>query len=212
MSNLPFSSPNINNEQNPDQPPPVYNLPPGQGYPPGAPPSPYANYSSPPPIPGYTPYGYQPYHHRPDRTGDLVGFWPRAVALFIDSLIISIPTAIFNGVLNAMIQPLWNDWGTWTASQYTFGWSSTMIFWGLYAWFCYTNLRGNTLGKSVMGIKLINQDGSKPSLPTFLLHFTVGYWINQAVFCLGYIWSIFEPNKQTLGQKVLKDLTVRGKW
>ena len=35
MSNLPFSSPNLNSEQNPDQPPPVYNLPPGQGYPPG---------------------------------------------------------------------------------------------------------------------------------------------------------------------------------
>jgi uncharacterized RDD family membrane protein YckC len=208
MSNFPVSPPNLNNDQNPDQPPVVYN-PPGQSYQPDAPSSP--NYPS-PPIPGNTPNGYQPYYYPQKRAGELVGFWPRAIALLIDSLIISIPTGIFNGLLNVLIHPFWNDWGNLPASQYTFGWSTSIIFWGLYAWFCYTNLRGNTLGKSVMGVKLINPDGSKPSLQTYLLHFTVGYWINQVVLCLGYIWAIFDTNKQTWGQKIFKNLTVRGNW
>jgi uncharacterized RDD family membrane protein YckC len=210
MNNLPFSPPNLNTDQNPDQPPVVYNPPPVQAYPPGV--QPYSNYS-PTPIPVNTPYGYYPpYYNRPVIAGELVGFWPRAIALIIDSFIISIPTGIFNGVVNLIIHPFWNDWGNWPASQYTFGWSTSMIFWGLYAWFCYANLRGNTLGKAVMGIKLVNQDGTKPSLQAFLLHFTVGYLANQAVLCLGYIWAIFGTNKQTWGQKIFKDLTVRGNW
>jgi uncharacterized RDD family membrane protein YckC len=87
-----------------------------------------------------------------------------------------------------------------------------IIFWGLYAWFCYTTLRGNTLEKSVMGIKLINPDGSKPSQATYLLHYMVGYWVNGLVICLGYIWATFDANHQTWGQKIFKDLTVRGNW
>jgi uncharacterized RDD family membrane protein YckC len=215
MSNLPFSPPELNHNQNPDRPPTAYSPPPGQSYPPGTPlnpnnpPPPF-----PPPLPGNTPYGYRPYYYNytPAVAGELVGFWPRAIALIIDSIIIGIPTGIFNGFLNLMVHPFWNDWGGWPASQYTFGWSTSIIFWGLYAWFCYTNLRGNTLGKSVMGIKLVYADGSKPSLQTYILHFSIGYWINQAVLLLGYIWAIFDANKQTWGQKIFKDYTVRGNW
>lgn len=211
MSNLPVSPPDITSDQNSEQPPTEYNPSPGQSYSPVA----SANLNYPPypaPIPRNVPYGYQPYYYRPDRTGELVGFWPRAVALILDSIIISIPTAIFNGVLNLVIHPMWNDWWNWPVAQYTFGWSTSIMFWGLYAWFCYNNLRGNTLSKSVMGIKLINLDGTKPSLQTYLLHFTVGYWINQGGLCVGYLWAIFATNKQTLGQKIFKDLTVRGRW
>jgi uncharacterized RDD family membrane protein YckC len=179
--------------------------------PPNSGPPPY--YPPPPPYPGYPPHGNQPYYIYPRRlemAGELVGFWPRAVAVILDSIIVSIPSGIFYGILNAITRPFWNDY--WPGSQYPFGWTGSMIFWGLYAWFCYTNLHGNTLGKSVMGIKLVNPDGTKPTLPTFLLHYTVGYWINGLVIGLGYIWAAFDASKQTWGQKIFKDLTVRGNW
>ena len=72
--------------------------------------------------------------------------------------------------------------------------------------------QGNTLGKSVMGIKLVNPDGSKPTLQTFLLHYTVGYFINGLVLGLGFIWVLIDPYKQTWGQKLFKDSTIRGNW
>ena len=216
MSNLPFSPPNPDTNQNPDQPSTIYYPPVGQSNPPGPGMPPDPNNPppfSPPSIPGNTPYNYRPYYYTtPVVAGELVGFWPRAFALFIDSIIISIPSGIFYGLLNILINPFWNTWGNWPGPQYPFGLSASVIFWGLYAWFCYTNLHGNTLGKSVMGVKLINVDGSKPTLGTYLLHFTIGYWINGMVLCLGYLWVAFDANKQTWGQKIFKDYTVRGNW
>lgn len=217
MSNIPISPPDPGTNQPTNQPPPTGYYPPGQPYPPGTPPNlntpPYYP-PPPPPVPGNVPYGYRPYNYdnNPIVAGELVGFWPRAVALIIDSIIVSIPTGIFYGMLNVLVHPFWNDWGNFPGPQYPFGLSSSIVFWGLYAWFCYTSLRGNTLGKSVMGLKLINADGTKLSFTTYMLHFTVGYWLNGLIICIGYLWAVFDANNQTWGQKLFKDYTVRGNW
>lgn len=183
------------------QPPPIYN-----NY----------NYASPPPgqpnHPDNNRY-FPPYSYEPPLVTANVGFWSRAVALFIDSLIVGIPTGLFYGFLNLIFRPFWNDWsGVGFSSHYPFGWTTSIIFWGLYAWLCYTYLNGNTLGKTVMGLKLINPDGSKPTMSTFILHYSIGYWLNGLVICLGYLWAVFDPYHQTWGQKLFKDLTVRGQW
>lgn len=188
-----------------DNPPPYGGFPPpGQNYtPPGY------NYRPGPPPP-YTPppYDYRPPYGYPSREeGQLAGFWPRFVATLLDGFIIGIPSSIFYGLFAL----------SWVSDRWIFGnypgsWGVSMIGWGLYALFCYHVLNGNTLGKSVMGIKLVNPDGSKPTLATFLLHYTVGYVINGLVFCLGFLWVLFDPYKQTWGQKLFKDSTVCGKW
>lgn len=228
MSNASFTPSSPPNDPNQDRSTPPYN-PPDQGFPPPGPgqetppdagpgqftpPPEFRSGPIPPPYRGYPPYGNRPYYnpYQTEVYGELVGFWPRAIALMLDSIIVSIPSGIFYGILNGIMRPFWNEWGNWPPSQYSFGWTGSIIFWGLYAWFCYTNLRGNTLGKSVMGIKLVNPDGTKPTMQTFLLHYTIGYWLNGLIIGLGYIWAIFDNSKQTWGQKLFKDLTVRGNW
>ncbi|HEX2909717.1 MAG TPA: RDD family protein [Chloroflexia bacterium] len=220
----------MSNDQNPNpgsqsnrpqyQPPAGYDSPSGQGFPsagtgyppPGANYDPRYNYGAPPP-PTQPPYGYQPYGYGgPVTEANLASVGKRFIALIIDSIIVNIPTSILYAILAAIIHPVWGGWGEWDAPNYPFRWSASIVFWGLYAWFCYMSLHGNTLGKSVMGIKLVNQDGTKPSMQTFILHFTIGYWINGLVLGIGFIWAIFDPGKQTWGQKVFRDSTVMGTW
>jgi uncharacterized RDD family membrane protein YckC len=162
-----------------------------------------------PPPPGYNypPYDYrQPYY----KQGTLVGFWSRFVATVIDGFIVGIPTGIITAMLSISIVS--TNFQFKVFPEYTYNWGIGMLFWGLYAWFCYANFNGNTLGKRVMNIKLINPDGTKPTLQTFLLHYTVGYFVNGLIMSLGFLWVIFDNQKQTWGQKLFKDLTVTGNW
>ena len=139
-----------------------------------------------------------------------MGFWPRFVATLIDSILVSIPSSLAYGLL--FLTTLgWTFDRNWSW-QFGPSWGTSVIVWGLYAWFCYSYLNGNTLGKKVMGIKLVNPDGSKPTLATFVLHYTIGYLVNGVAICLGYLWVIFDPYRQTWGQKLFKDSTVTGSW
>jgi uncharacterized RDD family membrane protein YckC len=227
MSNLPISQQQTGvpvTEQNPVLPPESPSHLTGNDTGPGPgprylPPIYYSsgNYSQPPgpypAPPGYPPTQYQSFNYQSNVRGEVAGFRPRVLAMLIDGFIIGIPSSIFYSLFTLVVfGPFLADWNTWGATHYPFSWGSSIIFWGLYAWFCYTFLKGNTLGKSVMGIKLVNPDGSKPTLQTFLLHYTVGYFINGLVLGLGFVWVLFDPYKQTWGQKLFKDSTIRGNW
>jgi uncharacterized RDD family membrane protein YckC len=166
----------------------------------------HGNYP-PPPGYGYSPYDYrQPYY----QTGQLVGFWSRFVATIIDGFIVGIPTGIVTAMLSLSL--VTTNFQFKVFPEYPFNWAIGMAFWGLYAWLCYSNLNGNTIGKKVMNIKLINPDGTKPGLQTFLLHYTIGYFLNGLIMALGFLWVVFDNQKQTWGQKLFKDMTVRGNW
>ena len=181
-------------------PPPGYNNTPANnqyGIGPGTPPP-------------YRDYGPPPYRSPYLREGQVAGFWTRFVATLIDCVLVSIPSGILSSLL------------FWTTFHWTFddnwggyfgpGGGTSIIIWGIYAWLCYTYLNGNTIGKRVMGIKLVNPDGTKPSLPIFVLHYTIGYLVNGVVIGLGFLWVIFDPYCQTWGQKIFKDSTVFGRW
>ncbi len=89
---------------------------------------------------------------------------------------------------------------------------ASIVMWALYAWFCYTYLAGNTVGKKIMSIKLVTADGNKPSLQTYLLHYSIGYAVNGLVLCLGFLWALFDADNQTWGQKLFNTYTVSGNW
>ena len=137
-------------EQNTVLPPQSPQPPTGNEYGPGPDPS-YlppiyyssGNYSQPPgpylAPPGYPPIQSQPYIKWSNVRGDVVGFRRRVLALLIDGFIIGIPSSIFYSLFTLVVfGPFIADWNTWGATHYPFSWSSSIIFWGLYAWFCYT--------------------------------------------------------------------------
>ena len=87
------------------------------------------------------------------------------------------------------------------------GWA----IWSVYVWICFRVSSYNTIGKQVLGIRLIKVDGSRPPLKTQIGHYTIGYFLNSLCL-LGWLWPLWDDSKQTWGQKVFGTFTVYGTW
>ncbi len=187
---------------------------PPEGYTPNYPPPPpegYRDYNQPGYPPPYTNmYGYQMGQTRVETAPATT----RLLAYLIDSLIVGIPAGIINGLFALIFSLAGLAFWNWNmgALNIQIGSGFTALFWGIYAYFCYFYFGGNTLGKKIMGIRVVNEDGSKPSATTFILHFSVGYFLNGLIFGLGYLWALWDANGQTWGQKVFRTRTVAGNW
>ena len=66
----------------------------------------------------------------------------------------------------------------------------------------YWNKSGQTIGMKLTGIKVVRQDGSLMSYVRAALRATVGYWISDLVFGLGYIWAAFDSEKEAWHDKI----------
>lgn len=77
-----------------------------------------------------------------------------------------------------------------------------------YAIFMLTKY-GATLGKMALGIKVVKQDGGENLNPVdAFLREVVGKFLSS-LFLLGYIWMLWDPNKQTWHDKIAKSLVVK---
>ena len=79
---------------------------------------------------------------------------------------------------------------------------------GIYylAFLALTN--GKTVGKMVCGLRVVRQDGDEISLLTAFLRNVVGYMLS-GIFALGFIWAIFDKEKQTWHDKLARTYVVR---
>lgn len=62
--------------------------------------------------------------------------------------------------------------------------------------------RGQTLGKMALGLRVVGPDGNNPSLLRALLREVPGKWISGVVFCLGYLWMLWDEGQQTWHDKI----------
>lgn len=69
---------------------------------------------------------------------------------------------------------------------------------------------GLTPGKYLLGIRVIKSDTGLPaSFWRMLLRETIGRWVSAFLCALGYIWAIFDANKQGWHDKIAKTLVIR---
>ena len=121
---------------------------------------------------------------------EYIGFWTRFGAAIIDGVVISLASfALF---------------------RFTFGISGVpqiLLLW-LYYWL-FTGLRGQTLGKMVFGIKVVNAEGSIPGLGIAALREIPGKIVSFIVLCLGFFWIIWDRRKRGWHDKIAKTYVVR---
>ena len=72
---------------------------------------------------------------------------------------------------------------------------------GLYYWLL-TGIRGQTLGKMAVGIKVVNNQGNKPGLARAALRESIGKTISTLVLLLGFFWVIWDSRKQAWHDKL----------
>lgn len=61
---------------------------------------------------------------------------------------------------------------------------------------------GQTLGKRALGVRVIGPDGSPPGFLRAVLRESIGKYISEFVFCLGYLWMLWDDDQQTWHDKI----------
>lgn len=132
------------------------------------------------------------------------GFWIRFVAIFIDGIIL--------GIITSIIQFLLLGFGTIHTSAFvglvlltTLLQIGVSIFY--LSWFLVTY--GQTPGKMIVKIKVVQADGLPNSWGTILLRESIGRIISSAIIDIGYIWAAFDNKKQGWHDKIAGTYVVK---
>lgn len=72
----------------------------------------------------------------------------------------------------------------------------------------YPSKTGQTLGKKVIGIKIVNYQGETPSLLIFLLREIIAKNISSWFLFIGYFWMLWDKKNQTWHDKIARTYVV----
>jgi len=222
MSNYPPPPP-----QDPNQPPqnPYGNQPPppnpyGQAPPPQQPPQ-QPGYGQPPPQQGYGQpqpgYGQPPAYGQPgygqggfSPFGPYAGWGTRLAAYLIDALIAVGAGLIFiivGAVLLGSADP-----GETSVPGLLIMILGYIVIFAVQIWnsVLKQGSTGQTIGKGVMGIKVIGENTGQPlggggAFVRWLMH----AFIDGAICYLGFLWPLWDSKKQTWGDKVASSVVVQ---
>ena len=125
----------------------------------------------------------------PEISVEYMGFWIRFGAALIDGVVISLISLVFSFAPGAgRVFAIFMPW--------------------LYYWL-FTGLWGQTLGKMAVGIKVVNDDGSAPGLGRAALREIPGKILSWIVIFLGFLWIIWDGQKQGWHDKIASTCVVR---
>lgn len=124
------------------------------------------------------------------------GFWIRFVAVIVDGIIVSIASAIVIAIMKSIV-------GEFYGANF-FGY---VITWAYYIFM--TDRYQATLGKKLLGLKVVNEDFTKAPLGNIVLRETVGKIISSIILLIGYIMVAFNKKKRALHDIVSGTVVIR---
>lgn len=68
---------------------------------------------------------------------------------------------------------------------------------------------GATVGKRMLGIRVVGRDGRYISLGRSFLREVIGKWISGVFLSLGYLWAVWDKDKQAWHDKIASTYVVR---
>ncbi len=139
------------------------------------------------------------------------GVGKRFVAEIIDGIIIGIPIAIIAGIGGAM-NAATNADGTAQPSPV----GIVLIVIAIILGTLYEPLmtarkgarNGQTIGKGLMGVRVVRTDGAPVTAGTSWLRFIIKQLISGSVLYLGFLWALWDKNKQTWHDKIANTYVV----
>ena len=124
---------------------------------------------------------------------EYAGFWIRLLALIIDYLILLSPLFVLLLVVGAFAgrDLLWiGDSIAFVLAVGFFAYNIAMI-----------TRFGGTIGKLLLGLRVVDLKGNYPNLPKSVLREIIGKWVSY-IFYLGFIWVAFDDKKQGWHDKI----------
>lgn len=124
--------------------------------------------------------------------GELADLGSRLVAIIIDGIILAVIGWLIGLIL----------------SNSGLGWGASFLLGVAYNAYFWTQNNGQTPGKKLMNIRVVKVDGSPLQIGDAVIRY-IGYYINSFVFAIGWIWALFDENKQGWHDKLASTLVVR---
>ena len=137
---------------------------------------------------------------QPAISGEYVGFWVRLGAWLIDLVAI---VAIFIALTILSL------FGSFALDFLNFGFLILLLPW-LYFWL-FTGLKGQTPGKMLVGIKVVDGQGNVPGLGRAALREIVGKPISTIPFFLGFLWIGLDRRKRGWHDKIARTSLLRSR-
>lgn len=151
---------------------------------------------------------------------ELSGWWARAGALIIDSIIVGVITFVLALIVGIM--SLSSSDGDGAAEAFT-GFDAAFTLLSILiasVYFCATMTRtnGQTIGKQATGIRVVREDGQpvdvvfsfvRQILVIQILFNTIGAFLLAIPVFLNYLWPIWDGNNQALHDKIVKSRVVK---
>lgn len=137
------------------------------------------------------------------------GFWTRFFAFTIDQIILQAVTWLAVSPVLFVIGSLFSSVGIGDGfgAYGTTAATSLFVVQFLYFGFFWSN-DGQSLGKKVLGIKVVCQDGSGLTFMQAGLRGSFGYWLSGAIVSIGFIWAAFDENGETWHDKLYRTRVV----
>lgn len=136
------------------------------------------------------------------------GFGPRLLAFVIDSLVV-----FAAGVIIAML--FWLLVGSVDFINRpdlhpgAYGTYWTLLVLGTAAYIVVlTAMNGQTLGKQIAGVIILQRDGRVITLQTSLIRYAVSL-VSLGALGLGFLWALWDPNKETWHDKAARTASFR---
>lgn len=144
------------------------------------------------------------------------GFWIRFLAAIIDGIILGIIggtiQAVFGGLVGVTFVAAPPQDPTTSAGLFA-GLMGTAVILSIAVQIAYyvglTGAYGATVGKMVLGLKVVDTNGQKIGFGKAALREIVGKWISGLVFGLGYLWVAFDEKKQGWHDKIAGTYVVK---
>lgn len=143
------------------------------------------------------------------------GFWKRFLAYLIDSLILAvvyIPIAFVSGVIQVILSLNLGEESVLGVAVVT-SIIATIIYVAISIAYMIlmpaSKLQG-TVGKSFVGIKIVDEDGGRISLGRSVLRY-LGMIVSGLALYIGYIMIAFHPQKRALHDIIAKTYVVSAK-
>lgn len=124
---------------------------------------------------------------------ELADLGTRLIALIIDNIVLAIVAG-----------------AGWFGSRSAAGGVLGFLLGLAYQWFFLTQNNGQTIGKSLMSIRVVKTNGAPLTGTDVILRY-LGYYLNSAVFMLGWLWAAFDADRQGWHDKLASTLVVRAR-
>ena len=138
-----------------------------------------------------------------------IGFGRRLVAWLLDALILGVVQSILGIFLGTGFAGISSGNSvTPTTGTTMFANILSLIVWVGYA-VGYQGWTGQTLGKRVMCIKVVDENGKKPSYFTFFLRDVIGKIASGIILFIGFLMILWDGKKQGLHDKIASTYVVK---